>query len=51
MFQFLIGRLATVDRLKAQNYEVGFQFLIGRLATEKWQELQAWREQVSIPHR
>ena len=33
MFQFLIGRLITVDYTNPIEHEKAFQFLIGRLIT------------------
>ena len=33
LFQFLIGRLATLEQKQAAMQTTGFQFLIGRLAT------------------
>ena len=50
-FQFLIGRLETVDLLEIEQVFSGFQFLIGRLETDNRRGTLRKPQEVSIPHR
>ena len=51
MFQFLIGRLKTVENEVMETEINEFQFLIGRLKTEKRGRATLTGCRVSIPHR
>ena len=51
VFQFLIGRLKTLDPDSEEAQKLKFQFLIGRLKTQDKQELSQQMISVSIPDR
>ena len=51
LFQFLIGRLVTLQPLLLHLDLFEFQFLIGRLVTKKRGKQRYFRRKVSIPHR
>ncbi len=51
VFQFLIGRLQTKERLIYTDTDSMFQFLIGRLQTNRLEKSTCINCGVSIPHR
>ena len=50
-FQFLIGKLVTIEYHSNRFALQAFQFLIGKLVTLKFVYICALSAEVSIPHR